>query len=519
MHLRQAPPSPSRLDAGPEPAFDPVTGKWTLVAAILGSSMAFIDGTVVNVALPALQTQFHASGAQVQWVVEVYALFLAALLLVAGTLGDRYGRNPVFSLGVVIFAVGSALCGVSGSLPMLIWARAVQGFGAALLVPGSLALITSAFPPSTRGKAIGTWSGFTAITAAIGPLLGGWFIQHESWRWVFFMNLPIAVVTLGISYRFVKTQGTQPQTGRLDWAGAVLATCGLGGVTFGLIEYSSGAGHALLAGVAGVLCLVGFLLVERSVPQPMVPLALFRSRDFTGANAMTLFLYAALGGVLYYLPLNLIQVQGYTPMAAGASILPLILLLFLLSRWSGGLIARYGARTPLTAGPLIAAIGFSLLARPGIGGGYWTTFFPAVFVLGVGLAISVAPLTTLVMNAAPQELAGSASGVNNAVSRVASLLAIALLGLFMTMLFNSALRSGLLRSGLPPHVQQAVFAERGSLAAMPTSDAKVRAIVDSSFVHGFRWIAFTSTGLSLLAMLSAILLIQPGKGEPAATDR
>ncbi len=509
MNLQGAP----SLRNGPvsQSAFDRKAGNWVLVAAILGSSMAFIDGTVVNVALPALQTQFRASGAEVQWVVESYALFLAALLLVGGTLGDRYGRKPVFSLGVVIFAVGSAFCGVSASLTMLIWARATQGLGAALLVPGSLALITATFPTALRGKAIGTWSGFTAITAAVGPLMGGWFIQHESWRWVFFLNIPIAIITLGICYRFVTTQREQHPSVRMDWWGATLGTCGLGGVTFGLIEYVNGAGRALLAGWVGVLCLVLFVLVERSASEPMVPLTLFKSRDFAGANAMTLFLYAALGGVLYYLPLNLMQVQHYTPTAAGASMLPLILLLFLLSRWSGGLIARYGARTPLIAGPLIAAVGFTLLSFPAIGGNYWTTFFPAIFVLGIGLAVSVAPLTTLVMSAVPEELAGSASGVNNAVSRVASLLAIALFGLILTPLFNTALKTGLLQSDLTQEVQQSTYAQRGSLAAIQTPDQAVRKVVEASFVHGFRRIVLMAAGLSLLAMLSAILLIRTGR--------
>jgi EmrB/QacA subfamily drug resistance transporter len=487
--------------------------RWVLAATVLGSSMAFIDGTAVNVALPALQAGLGATVSEVQWVVEAYALFLSALLLVGGSLGDRFGRRRVFLLGVAGFAIASAWCGLAQGIGQLIAARAVQGVTAALLVPGSLALLSASFDKERRGRAIGTWSGFGSITAAVGPLVGGWLIDHASWRWVFALNLPLALAVIVISLRFVPESRDAEAPRRLDMAGAALATLGLGGITFGLIE-SSRLGwtspRVVGALVLGALALPAFVMVESRSGAPMMPLSLFRSRAFSGANLLTLWLYAALGGALFFLPFNLIQVHRYSATAAGGAFLPFVLLMFSLSRWSGGLVDRYGARRPLILGPAIAAVGFALLAVPGLGGSYWTTFLPAILVLGFGMAVSVAPLTTTVMRAVEGNHAGIASGINNAVSRCAGLLAIAVLGLLMLGLFSRGLDHRLASLGLPPAASHELAENRTRLAAMqaPASlpemqRAAVQEAVEQSFLSGFRGVMLAAACLALLASASA----------------
>jgi len=495
------------------------SGKWVLAATILGSSMAFIDGTVVNVALPALQAHFHANLADVQWVVEAYALLLAAFLLVGGSLGDHYGRRRVFLIGIVLFAVASAWCGLARSIHELVVARAAQGFGAALLVPGSLALISSAFPEEERGRAIGTWSGFSAITAAIGPVLGGWLIDHVSWRAVFFINIPLALVVIALAMRHVP-ESSGNRKDQLDWWAAVLTTTALGTLVFALIESSRLTfAHPLV--IASLLvsagCFIFFVLLEKRRSDPMLPLELFRNRTFTGANLLTLFLYGALGGTLFFFPMNLIQVQRYAPTQAGAALLPFILIMFVLSRWSGGLVQRFGAKIPLVVGPLIAGLGFALFIVPSLGGSYWQTFFPAVVVLGIGMAVSVAPLTTTVMNSVAQDRVGTASGVNNAVSRVASLIAIAVLGIVMLQSFGRALDTRSADLNLPPAAQESLNRERTKLAganiswSAPETRVTLREAIDRSFVDAFRRVMMIGAALALASAITAGALIDPTK--------
>jgi EmrB/QacA subfamily drug resistance transporter len=491
-------------------------GRWILAATILASSMAFIDGTVVNVALPALQISLNATAADVQWVIESYALFLSALLLIGGSLGDHYGRRRVFLLGVVIFAVASGLCGFAGNIRQLIAARAVQGFGAALLVPGSLAIISNSFSEQERGRAIGLWSGFSAITTGIGPILGGWLIEHVSWRAVFFINLPLALVVISISLRHV-AENVDRATSRVDWLGAILAALGLGALVYGLIE-SSQVGFndrsVIVALTAGLVVLILFSFVEWRLSAPMLPLTLFRSRTFAGANLLTFLLYAALGGTLFFLPLNLIQVQHYPPTAAGAVLLPFILIMSFLSRWSGGLVVRHGPKLPLVVGPVITAVGYLLFVLPGIGGNYWTNFFPPAVVLGLGMAITVAPLTTTVMSSIPQARAGIASGVNNAVARTASLLAIAVFGVVMLHVFKTNLDHTLTIANLPASVARSVETQSVKLAAIdlpgnlkPVTEQLIRRAIDESFVSGFRWVMLIGATLAATSAVTALFWI------------
>lgn len=496
---------------------DQAAGRWVLAAAILGSSITFIDGTVVNVVLPVLQSELGASVAQAQWIVESYALTLAALILVGGSLGDRLGRRRVFSAGVVIFGAASIWCGLAPDITQLIIARGVQGAGAALLVPGSLALISANFAKDRRGQAIGTWSGFTAIAAGIGPVLGGWLVGQFSWRWIFFINIPLGAAVLLIVRRVPESRDEQAR-GSVDWRGAVLATLGLGGVVFGLIESNvRGVGSSLVIAsfAVGIAALAGFVFAEARREEPMMPLGLFRSPTFAGANLLTLFLYAALGGLLFFLPFNLIQVQGYTALAAGAALLPFVLTMFLLSRWAGGLVGRYGSRLPLIAGPIIAAAGFALFALPGVEtASYWTSFFPAVMIMSLGMTVSVAPLTTTVMGAVEERRAGIASGINNAVSRTAALLAIAAFGVLMLNAFERDLAARLRSISLSAQVRAQLIDGSGDLLnrGIPEGvgeavQADIRLAMRESFVVGFRRVAWLAAALAAASALASWLLI------------
>ena len=498
-----------------------ITGIWILIATIIGSSMAFIDSTVVNVALPTLQRELNATVVDVQWVVEAFALFLSALILVGGSLGDKFGRRRMFAIGVILFAAASVLCGLAQNVFQLILARAVQGVGGALLVPGSLAIIGAYFGDKERGKAIGTWSGFSAITTSIGPVFGGWLIDNASWRWIFFINVPLALIVLSILYWKVPESRDEKASPRLDWIGATLATIGLGGIIFGLLESPIlGFSHPLVFGtlIIGIVALISFIFIESKSSAPMMPLDLFKSRTFSGANLVTLLLYGALGCALFFLPFKLIQVEGYTATAAGAAFLPLIFIVFLLSRWSGGLVDKYGARTPLIIGPIIAAFGYVIFAIQGIEGSYWTTIFPAMIVLGFGMAISVAPVTTAVLGSVDKRYSGIASAINNATSRIAGLLAIALLGLFILAVFSKRLDDHLLSIEMKPEAVEVFDEQRIRLAAAEIPDdmneevkTKLRNAINDSFVYGLKYIFLISAGLSLASAFVAWLTIQKTK--------
>jgi EmrB/QacA subfamily drug resistance transporter len=503
-------------------ALRPRDPRWTLAVAILGSSIAFLDGTVVAVALPVMQRELSMTVGLAQWVVEAYGLMLASLVLVGGALGDRFGRRRVYLIGVTIFALASAVCGLAPGAAVLVAARAMQGVGAALLVPGSLSLISAAYDDQTRGAAIGTWSAFSSITGAVGPVAGGWVVAHASWRWLFFFNVPLAAAVVVLSRRHVVETHDDEAPATMDWLGAALATLGLGLVVFALVDSADPGGARLMVPLLGLglLTLAAFVVVEGRGRAPMVHLSLFRSRTFSGTNLLTLLLYAALGGAFFFLPFDLIQVQGYSPAAAGAALLPFVLLVAVMSRGAGALVPRLGARPLLVVGPLVAAAGFALMARPTLGGSYWSTFFPAILVLGFGMGLTVAPLTTAVMGAVESRHAGVASGINNAVARAAGLLAIAALGVLLTARFDAVLDGRLAGMALPPSVSAVVEAERGKLAGATLSSVTDPALRESlrvafidAYVAAFREVTLVCAGLAVIGATLAGVLVESARGK------
>ncbi len=408
----------------PDIRFESNAGRWVVLATVLGSGMVFLDGTVVNVALPSISTDLGASFADLQWTINGYMVTLTALLLLGGSLGDMLGRRRVFVWGLAGFTAASVICGLAPTTTVLIIARAAQGVGGALLVPGSLAIMGSVFHPDDRGRAIGAWSGLAGVTTSIGPFLGGWLIDVGSWRSIFFINVPLAALAIWIAVRHVPDTRS-PRPGRLDLSGAAAATVGLAGVSYAAIQHSGT--DSVVAGIVGAGALILFVAIQRLSRAPMMPLWLFRSTQFSGTNMTTLAVYAALAAAMFMVTLRLQVSMGYTALAAGAALVPFSVVMLLFSARAGQLGQRVGPRTPLTVGPLIAAAGLLWLADLGPGDSYWTSAFPAVCIFGAGMTVLVAPLTTAVLGSVDDSMSGIASGINNAVSRLAGLLAVAVI--------------------------------------------------------------------------------------------
>ena len=506
----------------------PSSRPWIIAAASLGSGMAFLDSTILNVALPALQSDLGASVRAVQWTYGAYALVLSALLLVGGTLGDRFGRRRVFVLGATIFAVASLWCALAPGTAQLITARGVQGVGGALLVPASLAIIGASFEGRLKAKAIGTWGALSAIAMAVGPVLGGWLVEEVSWRAAFLINPVLAAVAIPIALWHVP-ESRDPEAHNLDLVGAVLATTGLAGLVYALIESSAwglGAPRVLVALTVGLIGLASFIWVERRVKDPMVPPSLFRSRNFDGANLVTLLFYMALTGSLYFLPFLMMQVHGYSALVAGSVFLPFVAMAFLIGRLSGRISARFGTKIPLVVASLAVLVGLLLFAVPGVEhDSYWTSFFPAMIVQGAGMALAITPLTSAALGSVDREHSGLASGVNNAVARVAGLMAVALLGVFVYGVFSTSLDARLHSMDLSEEVRSEMEAEKTHLGAAEApegvnagTEAHIERAIDESFVAGFRAVMLASAGLALASALVAALLVSDRTVGPSDGD-
>ncbi len=499
------------------------TEKWTLIATIMASSLVFIDSTALNVAMPALQADMGLTGSQLLWVVNAYSLFLSALLLIGGAMGDQYGRNRIFGIGLVVFMIASLFCGISTNSNQLIAARVFQGIGGALLVPGSLSIITARFSSDKAGGAIGLWSTFSALTAIIGPVLGGWLAGLGFWRVIFFINIPFSLFVLWVIFNRVP-ESKNSEAKKLDFGGAILAILGLSGITYGFIESSNkGFGDILIIAslVIGGLSSIGFILSQHFGKHPMMPLRLFALPNFSITNIATLFIYGALGATLFFLPLNLIQVQGYTEIQTGFSMLPIIILITLLSAVSGRLSDKIGARLFLSIGPLITGFGFFLFGFQGLTEGtsaYWGTFFIPFVLIGIGMGLTIAPLTTTVMLSVSKNNSGIASGVNNTVSRMSSVLSVALLGAMVLYYFKQNIIAQSYDLGLPNEIIEALNAEAINLGGTkpPINTpadmlGKVELLIKNSFIRSFNNVAFISASSTWLSAILCFFFLKNKK--------
>ncbi|HSD62323.1 MAG TPA: MFS transporter [Ignavibacteriaceae bacterium] len=484
--------------------------------------MVFIDFSALNVALPAIQKDLNISSQSLLWIINIYVLFLSSLMLVAGSMGDLYGRKKVFIVGIFIFAIASLLCGLSPGIEMLIASRGLQGIGGALMIPGSLSIISSVIPSERRGKAFGTWSTFSALTTTAGPVLGGWLAGTGLWRLIFYINLPLAIFT--ILALFTKVPESRDDSAKkLDITGAILATFGLGGMTYGFLEASEtsfGEIRVILSLTLGFIFLISFILTELKSDHPMLPLHLFKSRTFSGVNVLTLFMYTALNASLFFYPLNLVQVQGYSETSAGLATLPFAILISVMSRFSGVYADKFGVRKPLIVGPIISAFGLFLMTLPGLTGGpseYWETFFPAILFLGIGMGIIVAPLTVAVMASVPSHNTGIASGINNTMARIAGLIAIALLGMVIILSFKNNLEEFADKQNIPPEIKTALIDSSNKLGeTRPPAHLdiqqkeKISSDIKYSFVGAFNLIVLISVILSILSSVTAFFTVENG---------
>ncbi len=496
------------------------TARWVLFATILASAMAFIDGTALNVVRPTLQEDLNATGAQLLWVDNAYLVLLAALILVGGSLGDHFGRKRIYMIGIAIFSVGSLIAGLSPTTNILIAGRTVQGIGGAMMIPGSLAIISAYFSAEERGKAIGTWSSLTTLTVIMGPVIGGELAEAGFWRGVFFLNLPLALLSLLALYFKVPESRDETIPPELDYPGVILVTMGLAGISYGFIQApEDGFGNTLvLAGLLiGLIALIAFVIVEGRSKHPMLPLRYFKSRTFSGANVLTFFLYAGLIAAVMFIPWYLVQIQDYAQSDAGRVMLPFGISLVVLSRWSGGLVDRFGPRIPLTIGPVIVGVGFLLMRLPGITNGasdYWTTFFPAILAVGVGMGITIAPLTTTVMGAVSSSHSGVASGVNNAVTRIAGVFAVAILGAVALFFFNDTLATQTEVLDLTDENRAALEQQAKNLFGTQPPDElapEIRRLIEeriaTASLDTFRLIMLIAAGLAWLSALLGVVLI------------
>jgi EmrB/QacA subfamily drug resistance transporter len=496
-------------------------GKWIMASSIMASAMAFIDSTALNVVLPSLQKNLNASGTDLFWILNAYLLMLAALILIGGSLGDKLGRKKVFMVGIFIFIAGSAVCGFAPSVTLLVIFRMLQGIGGALMIPGSLSLISSSINPNERGKAIGTWSAFTTVVTMGGPVLGGAFGDAGLWRYIFFINIPIGIFALIILAKQVKEIKDEDTKQSLDLTGAVAIALGLAAITFGFLRIPAvglSNWQVYLSLIAGVLLLAAFIIIEKKSKSPMMPLQLFTNLTFSGANLLTFFLYAGLGAGMLFLGLNMVQVQGYSQLQSGLTFLPFTVLMISIARFAGALADKHGPRLLLIAGPALAGLGLLILSFVKQTAGpsaYWTTFFPGIIVFGAGMSFTVAPLTAAVMGSVSDHFSGTASGVNNALTRIANVFANAILGALAVLFFSGALQGELKNVKLGGQNKQAVIKQSVNLGNAKVPDnftgqdkAAIEKAYKNSFISAYGDIMRISAGLGFLGSLMAVMFIR-----------